>query len=769
LIFNCYDTLIIMGEPVNNYLGTWNTYESYWAFIPSLAMNVPMRQEVIMTIPDLGINYASPTSYWFEPTPPDGKWYHIEQWVDNNATSHLDPYDVLYIGEYPAQGLSVIDAITIRTWQLLETMSGDHLTVHHFCYDFNIRESPVINFVDNTGAAVDTFDINDAEYTFEKTCARSLSPTWMFNKPIFDQSYISSNFGMGDVWASVFWAKMILDAFEIVSTSPPVFRINMGIDYSDVAFKQILTQTWSSIMSREWCLGMGDFDTANFYVDSDLNGIMDWWQAGHLDRVRGINAPYDPVTPTNYCGTGPYRVTTAGAVFSIVLLERNVNYWKGWPAAGRKSYLEIIQIDYVAAWVGGRSPLFTGGNSDVTVVTKDDGRGLLDSFGEPSNPNIKTVKNMMPVLSMEAALYTWYAYTVPYNLLYTQSFPTGAPSDFMTNIHVRNAFSYCFSHYRYINEAYYGEATCRETPGIFGIVPDYYTKGPDPPYKFNYDLAAMEAELKLAMFTQGATTQSVWDWGGFHIDIINGTSSRSFACENIKAGFDALNAASGKSFTITIASVSWSTYLNYMQARCMPIWFGSLTEDLADADTWYRAFMHSLGSFSSYQSYPATTLGPRTGENKDKLIDLAVKTPDGPLRAAMYADLDDIYLTDNPGFPIGQPMSRRWCQYWVKGWYYNALYPSQYYYHLYKEDACWADVTSSIHGIPDGVCNMRDISYIVGHFGARAPNPSVFPLYDPKWAPGTYGCEGCDVYGDRRVDMRDVAFAASHFLHTSQP
>jgi hypothetical protein len=64
---------------------------------------------------------------------------------------------------------------------------------------------------------------------------------------------------------------------------------------------------------------------------------------------------------------------------------------------------------------------------------------------------------------------------------------------------------------------------------------------------------------------------------------------------------------------------------------------------------------------------------------------------------------------------------------------------------------------------------MRDIGYVAGHFGARAPDVTKVPQYDPKWAPGCYGCGGCDVYGDRKVDMRDIGLAVSHFGHANGP
>ena len=109
----------------------------------------------------------------------------------------------------------------------------------------------------------------------------------------------------------------------------------------------------------------------------------------------------------------------------------------------------------------------------------------------------------------------------------------------------------------------------------------------------------------------------------------------------------------------------------------------------------------------------------------------------------------------------------KFLKYWVKGWYYNLGYPSEYpdyYYHLYKEDTCWGDVSGPTKGVSDGICNMRDVNWIILHFGAKAPTPGWLPV-DPKWVLGTYGCGGCDVYGDRIVNMRDIAFACIHFNH----
>jgi hypothetical protein len=64
------------------------------------------------------------------------------------------------------------------------------------------------------------------------------------------------------------------------------------------------------------------------------------------------------------------------------------------------------------------------------------------------------------------------------------------------------------------------------------------------------------------------------------------------------------------------------------------------------------------------------------------------------------------------------------------------------------------DVTSATQGVPDGVCDMRDIGYIAGKFGATSSSPN----WDPN----------CDVTGptgmpDGTVNMRDIGEACLHF------
>ena len=70
------------------------------------------------------------------------------------------------------------------------------------------------------------------------------------------------------------------------------------------------------------------------------------------------------------------------------------------------------------------------------------------------------------------------------------------------------------------------------------------------------------------------------------------------------------------------------------------------------------------------------------------------------------------------------------------------------------------DVTGPTRGVPDGVCNMRDIGYMCAHFGTK---PS-----SPNWD------SNCDVTGptpgvpDGIVDMRDIGETCKNFGKTDQ-
>jgi peptide/nickel transport system substrate-binding protein len=791
LIFNTYDCLIALGQPVTNIFNTWDVDEQYWQFMPSLSLNVPTRHEILQDFVNVtDLDMADPTGAYLQtsPTPSTTEEYFICGFVDNNQTtgSGLSQCDVVYIAVCDAVTHEIL---TCQTWhnKFNPTVAGITVTLHlhRFYYDFNLRTEaigggPIKFFSSPDGAWVGNFSIDDVKYSLERVLvidAPSSGVAWMEYAYTLDQ-HGSGLWDTGVAQDVIYLSHLIDDAFEIVSTDPPVFRIYMGIDFPDVAFKQIIAQTWSSIMDMEYSAAHGEFNGDLFTLNA--TGWPEWWNLWH-----GVDTGNYYETNWVYVGTGPYHVVSVDDVSKLVILERNPDYWNGWPAPGRKSYLDRIDIEYIDLW-STRMAAFIACQVDVCAVPRAYMMDLLNSADiqhmTTKYPAIVTIKNIYPGLALDATHYTMLLKSTT-TYCGDKQLPTGIPLNFFNFTNIRYAFSDAFNRTDYIASAYFGEASLREDPLISGLVPDYYSKKTDiSQFTFGIDYGKVKNYLQNTFMnatggTEG-TVKSVWDWGfTFTMTYNTGNDQRKIACNMIRDFFTNMSSDSDRegkpAFSITVTEVDWPTYLTSAYGRLMPVWAIGWLSDYTDADNWMGAYMDSYVCFAPWQRYMDingwNTLGPVTGLTKDQLIALAIKTPDGPLRATLYHDLEAIYLADCPSLPVAEPLGRRFCKYWVKGWYYDGLYPSTYFYNIYKEDACWCDVTGLTMGVPDGVDNMRDIGWITSHFGARAPSPTLSPQYDPMWAPGVYGAGGCDVYGDRVINMRDIGLACAHFLHTHQP
>jgi peptide/nickel transport system substrate-binding protein len=330
--------------------------------------------------------------------------------------------------------------------------------------------------------------------------------------------------------------------------------------------------------------------------------------------------------------------------------------------------------------------------------------------------------------------------------------------DFFNNTHVRRAFAYSFNWSTYGEQAFYGEYDYRKNWLVAGLYPDYYN-GSIPGYYES--LSAAEAELKAAIIDG----QNVWNSGfNFTVGYVPGNDPRRIAFTMISDFFKRLSTydnRNGPSFTVNVQAIPnvVSDFRNRLRPICVIGWL----VDFADADDFARPYMWSgiFGGFAPGQGY--------TGENgwgstKDVLVDQAVLTVDGPVREAIYQELQQIYYDDVPSFPLPTSCVRRWQQYWVKGWYCNPMYYGlMYFYPIWKSDDCWFDVSGPLHGVSDGVVNMRDIAYLVDHFNAKPPIAGQ--TIGPKWV-GVYGANGCvDPSGDRVCNLRDIAGCIQHFNH----
>jgi peptide/nickel transport system substrate-binding protein len=737
-VFNAYETLI-----------TWNR-ESYYTFQPQLATSVPDRENENKTITGASVDYGATFS--------DGSI--CKGFTDLNAAPPNDGFsvgDVLYLNTTG----------TYRAWFVTSVVGTYTLTLRRYSYTFPIRTSPTIYFIDETGATVDTLTIDDAEFTFERGLAQDTGPQWMFYTAMFGCFN-------GNAWNSndtsrknaIDQAHLIDDAVE---TSGNNLTLNLGMPFPDNAFKQTLSNTWGSIGSKEWFLtklGVGYGYNGDLYTLNSL-GYPAWHNASNVWHKS--RSPIDATGSLTWAGTGPYYVGVFDQPNLKIDLIRNDAYWGGWPAAGRNDSIAVYEIQYIESW-DTRRELFKSGDIDVCAVPRANMFELLQTpstNSEPilrdGKPVIKTIKNIVPSISMDALHFTFEVSNLTTGYMGSGHFPDGIPTTFFNNTHIRKAFAYSFDAAAYGVDSYYGEADYRKNPLAQGLYPDYYDDSV-PGYTANQ--TAAEAELRLAFFPDVTpnTTNSVWDTG-FKLTLVynTGNDMRRIACEMIKNFFVDLSVISGKSFTVDLANIDWNVYLDEFYAYELPIWSIGWLADFADADNFMRPYMHSYGDFSGSQLY---SVDNGWGSEKDSLLDQALMAPDDatPLgRRALYRDLAMIYYNDCPSVPITCPRGRRWCNYWVKGWYYDALYPAFYIRDYFKMDNCWYDMTGQTLALSDGICNMRDIQYLIARFNAKAPQPGVAP--DTRWN-GNYGANGgVDPSGDRLSNMRDIQGAILHFNH----
>jgi peptide/nickel transport system substrate-binding protein len=713
LVSNVYETLI-----------TYNG-EYYYDFVPVLATNVPSRVDTTIMVTNTSTVGADPTG---------------STWTSGLTCVGFNDFNGLLEGFSQGDVLYMTDGTVYRAWYVQSMVGTYTLTLWRGSYTFHIRTSPTINYFNESGAVVDIFDINDVKYSFERGLVQDQigSPQWMFFKA-FLGTMDSSLFDSNTTAPTAMTYAHLLD--NIFTVSGNDLTLSLGLPFPDNAFKQCLANTWGSIVSQQFSVSIGCWD-GNLYTDANANGIPDWW-SGEANPVRRVSrSPYDTTGAYRWVGTGPYSVTVYDSVGFKVVLQRNPGWWQGWPVPGRKSQLSTIELDYISDW-NTRKAAFSSGAIDICDVPRSKMFELLNNM-----TSVKTIRNILPTLTAESVLFTFtVADTSPY--IGSGRFPDGIPTDFFNNTHVRKAFAYSFNTTRYTDEAWFGEADYRKNWLVLGLYPDYYNAS-IPGYDINYAVA--EAELKLATFNG----QNVWN-SGFTLTMAfdSGNDQRRIVCEMTRDFFQTLSTYDGRSgyapFVVNIVEVDWSTYLGMFAAQELPIFSIGWHADFADVDNFARPYMHSNGDYSYVQGYTADN---GWGNLKDILIDQALLTPDGPARQGLYQQLQLIYYMDCPSYPVTIPRERRWCQYWVRGWYYNAVYPGDRYNVLYKEDVPWQDVTGTKAGVPDGRVNMFDVSYVLEHFNAKAPVPGVAP--DPKWV-GAYGSGSPDVNGDRKVSMPDVS------------
>lgn len=545
-------------------------------------------------------------------------------------------------------------------------------------------------------------DIYDVEYSFKRMLVHDMigAPSWMIALPFTghmfpgwdideDEDTMNTIEPVGvDGRGERLMRDLINNAITVYNETVIKFNMLPGKTWPEVALLQIFAESWGSIVSKDFCIEHGCWDGSFADGWSTLYRCMPSYLYTPLDRYYSAKSKYtagDHDVPA-MCGTGPYMSRKVGSTYGnkvdwdTATLTWYARAWEnfpgvpadfqtyrgGWvtPGIGPHS-IRTIKVQGIPEWPT-RKMMFLKGDFDSVAVPRANMWDLLKE-GQQYEPleGIRLYYDA-PALSNDAM---FYCLTVDPTSPYVPKVGTGATAvpkpDLFSDVHMRRAFNYALNFTTYLRDAWWGEAWQQASWWVDGLQPPEAKNTTLVPY--NYDPAMMAAEL------QQAWGGEVWN-KGFEIPILYnlGNDQRKIAAEMIRDAFLTL----GSKFKVVVVGVDWPVILDYMELFYMPIYFIGWLADFAHPDNFARPFMHSHGDFSFYQNYSDPYV--------DNLIDTAIITTDIPTQCAMYQELQYIYWRDAVSLPIMQGLGRRWEREWVRGWYYNQLYPGLLFYDLWK-------------------------------------------------------------------------------------
>lgn len=394
-----------------------------------------------------------------------------------------------------------------------------------------------------------------------------------------------------------------------------------------------IVAAWTEILPHKWAAAHGDW-----------GGQSGTWQKYNNPKTE------DRYEFNHMNGTGPFMFDHWDPQAKEIVLVRNDHYWRK-PAALRRIVLRTV------AELTTRRLQLQQGDADLIVASLNQQAQLRGIPGTIMQDNL-------PQIALQ---------TLQFNFkINTEANPdtgsgkldgAGIPSDFFNDIHVRRAFAYAFDYSANLSGAYAGK----------GVIPH----GPIPQGMLGYDASVpiyqTNKERAIAEFKE-AFGGRVWSAGfKFTVPFTAGNTARQTGAQILKDAVTSLN----PKFQIDSRPVPASALNSLLFAHKGTMYFLGWFADYPDPHDFAQPFLAANGYFP--------TRGGYKNLDADKLIDQAVSTPDSAKRATLYKQLSMISYNDLPYLFLVQPVTYYTMRSWVHGWYYNAIFPGQYFYPLYKQ------------------------------------------------------------------------------------
>jgi len=727
IIMNVYESLIDFyrntSKPVEEQGETGQ-------FVSELANFPPTKTVVYKHLTNTTVvNLANPvSSNW---TDGGANTVHIWGHIDNDMSGVLSTLDVVYTEEFLA---NMYQDCTTYVWTVENRTGNVDMWLKRTVYDF-VFDTPfhdITWWLNATGhnQTGQTLTPADAEYSLELGIIMNQGggPMWMYYLPMYDQMSLYYMPGYGTTEGHTRIGHLI--SCSIGSDLDSVW-LSVGMSFPELAWYQILAQTWGAIVPKAFAVDHGCWNGTYF----NGTGFPIWryyrrWPETYYTPLDVAPAtltpsfPGIPATPTTKYsahpdkaptarGTGQYRFTYWHKPDLEVRMDKFVSTQYDWTG----NHVATVIIKGVAEWTT-RKMAFLRGDYDAVVVPRANMFELLDPITLGPLPGIVCNKDLPSLVSDSFH----YQFVVAEDSPYIPKVAGVDRRDIFNNTYARKAFSYALNFTQYLAEAWYGEANQSWSWAIKGLSPDYRLEPPDiTPYDIN--LTAVKENLKLAVYPWSGG-QSLWRLG-FTIKIFynTGNDQRRIYCEMMESAIESLNTDPERTgwapFDVQVVDLDWPVLLDYFMYGYMPAYGIGWLVDFPHPFNFVQPYMHSEGDFAHYQGYHNATV--------DATMTLALKTDNLTLQEVIYHDLQRTFIIDCPTLMIVQPLGRAWRRDWVQGWYYNPIYPGTPFYERWKAFPGPPPAPVEVDATSTLTWNGTDTT-VRGFDGAIWPSDTVFNI-----------------------------------------
>jgi peptide/nickel transport system substrate-binding protein len=536
----------------------------------------------------------------------------------------------------------------------------------------------------------------DVEYSFERGMYmdHTNGPQWMFYEPLFGgaSSYDYDLDGDGDLNATE-WAVLDVAVNNAVQQNGTHVWFNLASGYAP--FQQILSQTWSVVMCKQWSIDQGLWNGVHTYAE--------------FKRTWDPDPPGPLMNPAKAMGSGPYKLEFMNedpdtGYYTLLKFD---GYWRGWGA----KFVTRVTTKSVSEWANRKAQFFSTDpalQADFAVIPRANVPELHED-GDKDHPALPGIRLYIPSWPSQTLDAFYYTYEIAADSPYVPLVGTTPNRFLLKDRNMRLVMNYLVNFTQYINDVFLGEATQSPMCMPKGTL---YWNGSKPMYDIN--LAKAQAYLDVATGWTGAAGSV--KAAGITMKLVynTGNTARETFCKIVADGLLKLTWGPSAVVNIQALGIPWATYLPQLRAKQLPVFSIGWMADFPDPHNWFYPFMSSTGTYSSRQvvtygldpstmNWEDTSYGPPpyinalgesvteiNGTYIDHLISTGVQIPNtDPRREKLYNELFDIYHAEASQLPTVSALPRHYERTWIHGWIgtfnENPIAPGRYYYTMWKE------------------------------------------------------------------------------------